>query len=108
MKVTREKTENSQVFLTIEMEPAEVEESLERSYHRLVKKANIPGFRKGKAPRAILERHIGKEGLFEDALDNLLPQASEKAIKEQEIEVFAPPHIEIVQTDPVVFKERSR
>ena len=58
MKVTKDKTENSQVFLTIEMEPAEVEKSLEASYYRLVKKTNIPGFRKGKAPRAILERYI--------------------------------------------------
>ena len=104
MKVTKDKTENSQVFLTIEMEPAEVEESLERSYHHLVKKTNIPGFRKGKAPRAILERYIGREGLLEDALNNLLPQAYEKAIKEQEIEAFAQPNIEVAQTDPVVFK----
>ncbi len=104
MKVTREKTENSQVFLTIEMEPAEVEESLEKSYYRLVSKAKIPGFRKGKAPRAILERYIGKESLLEDALNHLLPEAYEKAIKEQEIEAIAQPQIEIAQTDPVVFK----
>jgi len=104
VKVTNEKVENSQAFLTIEMEPAEVEESLEKSYHRLVKKANIPGFRKGKAPRAILERYIGKESLLEDALNNLLPEAYEKAIKEQKIEAIAQPHIEIAQTDPVVFK----
>ncbi|MDH5695437.1 MAG: trigger factor [Dehalococcoidia bacterium] len=104
MKVTREKTENSQAFLTIEMEPAEVEESLEESYHRLARKANIPGFRKGKAPRAILERYIGRESLFEDALNNLLPQAYEKAIREQGIEAIASPSIEIAQTDPVVFK----
>ncbi len=104
MKVTNEKTENSQAFLTIEMEPAEVEESLEASYHRLVKKTNIPGFRKGKAPRAILERYLGKEGLLEDALNNLLPKAYENAIKEQKIEAIAQPHIEIAQTDPVVFK----
>ena len=104
MKVTKEKTENSQVFLSIEMEPAEVEESLQKSYYRLVKKTNIPGFRKGKAPREILERYIGKESLLEDALDNLLPEAYEKAIKEQEIEAIAQPHIEIAQTDPVVFK----
>ena len=104
MKVTREKTENSQVFLTIEMEPAEVEESLEKSYYRLVRKTNIPGFRKGKAPRAILERYIGKESLLEDALNHLLPEAYEKAIKEQEIEAIAQPQIEIAQTDPVVFK----
>ena len=104
MKVTNEKTENSQAFLTIEMESAEVEESLEASYHRLVKKTKIPGFRKGKAPRAILERHIGKESLLEDALNALLPQAYEKAVKEQEIEPIAQPHIEIAQTDPVIFK----
>ena len=104
MKVIREKTENSQVFLTIEMEPAEVEESLAQSYHRLVRKTNIPGFRRGKAPRAILESYIGKESLLEDALNHLLPKACEKAIKEQEIEAIAQPQIEITQTNPVVFK----
>ena len=104
MKVTNEKIENSQAFLTVEMEPAEVEKSLEESYHRLVKKTSIPGFRKGKASRPMLERHIGKESLFEDALNNLLPEAYEKAIKEQEIEAFAQPHIEVTQTDPLIFK----
>jgi len=104
VKVTNEKTENSQAFLTIEMEPAEVEASLEASYHRLVKKTRIPGFRKGKAPRAILERYLGKENLLEDTLNNLLPKAYENAIKEQKIEAIAQPHIEVAQTDPVVFK----
>jgi len=104
VKVTRDKTENSQVFLTIEMDPAEVDGSLESSYHRLVKRVSVPGFRKGKAPRAVLERHIGRESLLDDALDNLLPQACEEAITEQEIEPIAQPQIEIVQTDPVVFK----
>ncbi len=104
MKVTREKTENSQAFLTIELEPAEVEQALEQSYRRLAGKANIPGFRKGKAPRAVLERHIGKDSLLEDALNNILPQTYEKALREQEIEAIAQPHIEMAQTDPVIFK----
>ena len=104
MKVTNEKIEDSQVFLSIEMEPAEVEESLEESYHRLVKKTDVPGFRRGKAPRAILERYLSKESLFEDALSNLLPKACEKAIKEQKLETIAQPHIEVAQTDPVIFK----
>jgi trigger factor len=103
VKVTREKTENSQAFLRVEMESAEVEEYLTESYHRLVKKTNIPGFRRGKAPRAILERYIGREGLLDDALDHLLPQAYEKAIKEQGIDAIASPSIEIAQTEPVVF-----
>lgn len=104
MKVTKEKTENSQVFLIIEMEPAEVEDALEKSYNRLVKKTNIPGFRKGKAPRAVVERNIGQESFLQEALNHLIPQACEKAIKEQEIDALAQPHIEVTQTDPVVFK----
>ena len=104
MKVTRDKEENCQAFLTVEMEPAELEESLEQSYRRLAKTANIPGFRRGKAPRAVLERYIGKERLLEDALKELLPQAYEKALKEQEIEAIASPSLEITQTDPLIFK----
>ncbi len=104
MKVTKEKEENRQVSLRVEMEPAEVEKYLEESYQHLVKKAKIPGFRKGKASREVLERHIGREGLFEEALNRLLPQAYEQAIKEQGIEAVATPSIEIEQTDPVVFK----
>ncbi len=104
MKVTREKIEDSQAFLSVEMEPAEVEDSLTKSYHRLVKKANIPGFRKGKAPRDILEQYIGKDSLLEDTLNTLIPQAYEDAIKEQELEPIARPSIEVTQTDPVIFK----
>jgi len=104
VKVTNEKIEDSQAFLSIEMEPAEVEESLEESYHRLVKKTDIPGFRKGKAPRAILERYLSKGSLLEDALSNLLPKACDKAIKEQKLEAIVQPHIEVAQTDPVIFK----
>lgn len=106
MKVTNEKIENSEAFLTIEIEPAEVEESLVEAYHRLVKKVKIPGFRAGKAPRPILERHVGKESLFEDALNTMLPKAYQQAIEEQKIDAIAQPHIEITQTEPVIFKAR--
>jgi trigger factor len=104
VKVTNEKTENSQTYLTIEMEPAEVEEGLEKSYHRLVQRAKVPGFRKGKAPRAIFERHFGRESLLEEAIEKLVPEAYEKAIKEQAIEPIARPQIEVTQTEPLVFK----
>ena len=104
MKVTREKTESRQAFLTIEMEPAELKESLEKSYKRLAKRASIPGFRKGKAPRAVLERYLGKGNVLEDALNDLIPEAYEKALKEQQLEAIARPQVEITQTDPVIFK----
>ena len=103
MKVTREKEEDRQVFLRIELEPSQVAQALEQAYRRLVKKANIPGFRQGKAPREVLERYIGKDGLLEEAINNLLPEVYEQALKEQQIEAFAGPKIEIVQTEPVVF-----
>lgn len=106
MKVTREKEENRQVWLNIEMEPAEMETELDLAYHRLAQKAEIPGFRKGKAPREVLERHIGKDRLLEDALNSLLPQAYERALKEQGLEPIANPDIEITQTDPVIFKAK--
>ncbi|MFH1639070.1 MAG: trigger factor [Chloroflexota bacterium] len=104
MKVTSDKVENSQAYLTVEMEPAEVDASLQKSYSRLVKKTKIPGFRVGKAPRAVLERYVGKENLLEDALKELIPEAYKKALAEKEIEAFADPSIEVAQTEPVVFK----
>ena len=104
MRVTREKTEECQAFLTVEMDPPELEESLEEAYHHMAGRAKIPGFRKGKAPREVLERYIGKEEILEHALDHLLPKAYKKAVEEQEIEPIAQPRIEIVQTDPVIFK----
>jgi trigger factor len=104
VKVTREKTEDSQAFLTVEIEPSEMEESMEDSYRRLSKKTNIPGFRRGKAPRSVVENYLGKANLLEEALKYLVPQAYEQAVKEQEIEPFAQPEIEITQADPVIFK----
>ncbi len=103
MKVARDKTENSQAYLTVEMEPAEVEDAMVAAYRSLVKKASIPGFRKGKAPRDILERYVGRERLLDEALNSLIPDAYEKALAEQEIEAYARPSIEIVETEPVKF-----
>ncbi len=106
MKVLSKKIESRQAFLTIELDPAEVEASLDKSYARLVKKTSVPGFRKGKAPRAVLEQHMGKENLLEDALNDLLPKACADAIQEEKIEAFAQPVINVTQTDPVVFKAK--
>jgi trigger factor len=104
LKITREKEENRQAYLTVELEPAEMEEALEDSYKKLAQQAEIPGFRKGKAPRAIVERHVGHARLVEEAVNKLVPQAYEQALKEQEIEPFAQPEIELTQAEPVIFK----
>jgi len=104
VKVSTERIENSQVVLDVEAEPDEVEHSLEEAYRSLVKRADVPGFRRGKAPRAMLERYVGRGALLEEALEYLVPQLLNRAIEEQGIDVIAQPEIEITQTDPVTFK----
>jgi len=104
MRVTSEKLENCQVSLNIEVEARELEKALDEAYHRLVSKVSIPGFRKGKTPRAILEQHLGKSTLLEEALERLIPQLYKQAIESEKIEPIAQPQIEITQNEPLVFK----
>ena len=61
MKVTVENGENQQVTLTVEVEAAEVSKAVEKAVKRLSNRVNIPGFRKGKAPRKIIERNVGMD-----------------------------------------------
>ncbi len=104
MKVSTENLESCQIALNIEAEASEVDKSLEEAYHRLVKEVSIPGFRKGKAPRGILEQHIGKKNLLEEALEHLVPQLYGQAIESEKMEPIARPQIEITQTEPLIFK----
>jgi trigger factor len=104
VKVSTENLENCQTALTIEAEDGELDKSLEEAYHHLVNEVSVPGFRKGKAPRAVLVQHIGKQGLMEEALEHLIPQLYKQAIESQEIEPIARPKIEVTQTEPLVFK----
>ena len=104
MKVTKEKIENCQAYLNVEMEEAEMEAGIDDAYKRLARKANIPGFRKGKAPRQVMEHYIGKASVLEEAIDRMLPKAYEDALTEQEIEPYAQPSVEITKTEPLAFK----
>jgi trigger factor len=104
LKVIKEKEENRQAFITVEMEPADMEAGMQDAYRHLVQKANIPGFRKGKAPRPVVERTLGKGAMLEEAIDHMIPEAYEKACKEQEIVPYAQPQVEITKADPLVFK----
>ena len=88
----------------VEAEPAEIEKSLSTAYRHLVNRVAVPGFRTGKAPREMLERHIGKGPLLEEALEHLVPELLGKAIDEAKIDVIAKPQIEITNIEPVKFK----
>jgi len=104
MKVSTENVGNCQISLNIEAEANELDKSLDEAYRHLVNEVSIPGFRKGKAPRAILVQHIGKKNLLDEALEHLVPQLYKQAIESQEIEPIARSEIEIIQTEPLVFK----
>lgn len=104
MKVSNEKVENCQVSLNIEAEADEMGKSLDEAYHRLVNRTSIPGFRKGKAPRAILEQHVGKDSLLKEALERLIPQLYKQAVESEKIDPIAGPQIELTQNDPLIFK----
>jgi trigger factor len=104
MKVSTENVGNCQISLNIEAEASELDKSLDEAYHHLVNEVSIPGFRKGKAPRAILVQHIGKKNLLDEALEHLIPQLYKQAIESQKLEPIAGPQVEITQNEPLVFK----
>lgn len=104
MKVSTERLEGGQVTLNVELDPEEVERALQQAYRRLVSRLNIPGFRKGKAPRPMVERYLGKEALLDEALEHAIPGFYNQAIEQHKVEAIAQPHIEIVQRSPAVFK----
>jgi trigger factor len=104
MKVSTENLGNCQTVFTIEAEAGELDKSLDEAYHHLVNEVSIPGFRKGKAPRAVLVQHIGKKNLLEEAVEHLIPQLYKQAIESQKIDPIARPEIEVTQTEPLVFK----
>lgn len=100
LKVAVEPLEGREVRLTIEVGPERVEAALREAAHRLSQQVRIPGFRKGKAPFAIMLRYIGQEALLEEALEPLTEQVYQEALKLTGIEPFAPGRLEDVRTEP--------
>jgi len=105
MKILAQEHENGQAVLRIEVEPPELEKSVDTAFRDLSKKTRIPGFRKGKVPRHILEGYLGKDSLQQEALEKLIPQLCGQVAQEQELDVIAQPQAEILEMQPaVVFK----
>ena len=102
MKVSLLEEAQSQVVLSIEVEPPELDEHLDRVYRRAVQRVNIPGFRRGKAPRSVVERELGRDAMVEDALDTLLPQITSMAIQERELDVISLPKVRVTEYDPLM------
>ncbi len=107
MKATMEKIDNNKVVFAIEVPQTEVTKAVEKAYRKLANKVNIPGFRKGKTPRNILERHIGKEAILDEAFEILASPAYAAALEENNIEPVSHPEIDVVtlaEDKDLVFK----
>ena len=97
MNAKVEKLENSQVKIDITIEAEKFEEGMQKAFFRNAKHFNIPGFRKGKAPRNIVEKYYGESVLYEEAFNIVAPEVFDAVIKENNIEAVATPNIDITQ-----------
>ena len=101
-----EKSGNNMARLTIEVSAEELEKAIESAYQKNRAKISLPGFRKGKAPRKMLEQMYGKELFYEDAANALIPDAYEQAYDECGEEIVSAPKIDVVQLEsgkPFIF-----
>ena len=106
MSVQVENLEKSMAKLTIEVAADEFEAALNKAYQKSKNKINLPGFRKGKAPRAMIEKMYGKEVFYSDAVDAMLPKAYSDAVEECGEEIVSYPKIDVVQIEsgkPFIF-----
>jgi len=102
-----EKIDNNKVRMEIEIPDTEVNAALDQAYRKVVKGINLPGFRKGKVPRRVLESRFGPEILYEEALEILVNPGYSKAVKECQLEPIDQPEFELVQIEkdkPLIFK----
>lgn len=97
MKATWEKIEKNLGVLEVEVEAERVSAALDKAFQKVVKKANVPGFRKGKVPRSIFEARYGVESLYQDAIDILLPEVYGEAVDETDIFPVDRPEVDIEQ-----------
>lgn len=106
MSLQVEKLEHNMAKLTIEVSAEELEGAIQKSYLRQRGKVNIPGFRKGKVPRQVMEKMFGVEVFYEDAANTLIPDAYAKAYDEADIDIVSQPSIEVTQIEkgkPFIF-----
>ena len=106
MSLQVEKLEHNMAKLTIEVSAEELEKALQGAYNKQKKNISIPGFRKGKVPRQMIEKMYGPEVFYDDAENQLIPEAYGKVYDEEDLEIVSQPKIDIVQIEkgkPFIF-----
>ncbi|MCR5792551.1 MAG: trigger factor [Lachnospiraceae bacterium] len=99
MSLKVENLEKNMAKLTIEVSAEEFEAAMDKAYHKNKGKINIQGFRKGKAPRAMIEKMYGPSIFYEDAANAIIPVAYENALEECDLEIVSQPSIDVVQIE---------
>ena len=104
MNVTKDSVTTTEVTLTISMDADDEEPFLNRSYKRVASRVRIPGFRPGKAPRSVVENHLGRDALVHEALEFMIPESLDQVLKDEDIRAFMEPQLEVIDMAPVSFK----
>jgi len=107
MKATAERTEKNTVVMEVEVDAERFDKAIHKAYKKLVKQVNVPGFRRGKAPRRVMENYIGKAALYNEAVELVVPEAYVEALEQTGVEPIAQPEVELVHVEegePVKFK----
>jgi trigger factor len=99
MSVKVENLEKNKVALEITVDVNEFDQAINTAAKKLAGQVNIPGFRKGKAPRHIIERHLGKDYIINEAIDPMLGPAYAKAIEESGVEPVSRPEVDLIQVE---------
>lgn len=97
MNVKIENIEKNVVQLEIEVDAAKFEQGMKKAFLKNARRFNIPGFRKGKAPRNIIERYYGEQVLYEDAINEVCPEAYDEAVEQNGLHPVERPEIDIKQ-----------
>ena len=97
MTTTYEKLSSNKVKLNFTVEPEKFEEGIKKAYQKMVKKINIPGFRRGKAPMKVIEAHYGESVFYEDAFDAIFPELYQAALTEHNVDVVDRPELDVQQ-----------
>ena len=104
MNVIKDSVTSTEVTLTISMDAEDEEPFLNRSFRRVANRVRIPGFRPGKAPRSVIESHLGREALVHEALEFMIPESLDQVLKDEDIQAFMEPQLEVLDMAPVSYK----
>ena len=102
LESNRGETKDRETVLHIEVDDGLLEDHMKRAHQRVASRVNVPGFRKGKAPRSVVERFVGREYLLEEAIESLVPAAVGQAVEQEDIKASATPRVNVTDRDPVV------